>query len=305
MSEPSTTRLWLAPLAPHLLSVPVFAALIALGAARDAAWLVVLTLAVMVVYAATILPRALRRRRRLTAPFPDAERAILERSVRFYRGLDAAGRARFERHVALALADYRFEAVSGAVVTDEVRVLTAAAAAMLAHGAAQWPFRGERTVLVYPNHFDRSYDVGASHEIAGMVHAQGPIVLSSRALHDGFRGERDGSNVALHELAHELDLDDGHADGVPVGLGGRAFAPWVELMRDRRRDAEKARSVLRAYAGTNVAETFAVATELFFEHPERLAAKDPELFDAMTAYYGLDPRSIVAGEPARRERAGE
>jgi MtfA peptidase len=266
--------------------------------------LVALTAIVVGIYASMVVPRALRRRRLLSAPFSPSQRAILERSVRFYRGLDSAGRARFEQNVALALADYRFEPVGGASVTDEIRLLTAAAAATLAHGADRWPFRGQRTVLIYPNHFDSTYEVGASNDIAGMVHAQGPIVLSERALRDGYRRERDGSNVALHELAHELDLDDGHADGVPIGLAGRAFEPWVALMRDRRRDAARHRSVLRHYAGTNTAETFAVATELFFERPGRLAEKDPALFAALSGYYGLDPREIVEGEPARRERIG-
>lgn len=260
------------------------------------------TVAALAIHASMVVPRALRRRRLLGAPFPAEHRRILERSVRFYRGLDAAGRARFERHVSLALADYRFEPVAGARLNDEIRVLTAAAAATLAHGSARWPFRGERTVLIYPNHFDRGYEVGASHDIAGMVHAQGPIVLAERALREGYLGERDGSNVALHELAHELDLDDGVADGVPIGLSGRAFAPWLALMQARRRAADRRRSVLRHYAGTNTAETFAVATELFFERPDRLARKDPELFAALSAYFGVDPRGIVDGDPARRER---
>lgn len=303
MKRVSRSRLWLEPLLPHAPAIPVAALLVALGIARDAAWLVVITAVVVAIYASMVVPRAIRRRRLLGTAFPEAHRAILERSVRFYRGLDEEGRARFEQNVSLALADYRFEAVGDAKVTDEIRLLTAAAAATLAHGAARWPFRGERTVLIYPNHFDASYDVGVSHEIAGMVHAQGPIVLSERALRDGYRGETDGSNVAIHELAHELDLDDGHADGVPIGVAGRAFEPWVALIRDRRRDAEQAKSVLRSYAGTNAAETFAVATELFFERPDRLAQKDPELFDALAAYYGIDPRAIVHGDPATREQA--
>ncbi|MBC7172029.1 MAG: zinc-dependent peptidase, partial [Polyangiaceae bacterium] len=236
-------RLWLEPVLPHIVAIPIVCALIALGIARGAPWLIALSLAGAALHATMVVPRAIRRRRLLLAPFPEAYREFLARSVRFYRGLDAAGRLRFEQHVLLALADYRFEAVDGARLDDEVRVLTAAAAAILAHGAARWPFRGERTVLVYPNHFDPTYAVGASHELAGMVHAQGPIVLSSRALRDGFRAERDGLNVALHELAHELDLDDGHADGAPIGVSGRALGPWLSLMTSRMRLASRHRSV--------------------------------------------------------------
>jgi hypothetical protein len=76
--------------------------------------------------------------------------------------------------------------------------------------------------------------------------------------------------------------------------------PWTALVRRETALIERGQSMLRRYAATNAAEFFAVATEVFFERPAALAERHPELFETMTALYGLDPRppeGAVSTEP--------
>jgi Mlc titration factor MtfA (ptsG expression regulator) len=47
--------------------------------------------------------------------------------------------------------------------------------------------------------------------------------------------------------------------------------------------------VLRPYAGTNPAEFFAVATEVFFNRPLEVRAFEPALYTELRAFYGQDP----------------
>ncbi|HEX9610635.1 MAG TPA: zinc-dependent peptidase, partial [Gemmatimonadales bacterium] len=49
------------------------------------------------------------------------------------------------------------------------------------------------------------------------------------------------------------------------------------------------RSVLDHYGAKNKAEFFAVATETFFEQPEQLQQRHPELYDELRRFYGQDP----------------
>jgi MtfA peptidase len=243
-----------------------------------------------------------RRRRRLERePFPESWRALLERRVPYYCRLDPAGRERFETDIRIFLAEQRIYGVHGAAVGDEVRVLIAASAAMLGHGLPEWEWSNLRDVLVYPKAFDAEYNPHASGGIAGMVHAQGPILLSRRDLVHGFARPRDGHNVALHELAHVMDFADGFADGVPAEIEWVATAPWIELVADRLRTMRrrKAEKPLRAYAAENEAELFAVAVEAFFEQPERLAQKDPELFEMLVRYFNQDPREPIRSTPSQ------
>ncbi|MDH5490350.1 MAG: zinc-dependent peptidase, partial [Myxococcales bacterium] len=167
--------------------------LIALGLARERPALIALGVLGSIVYAAIVLRRPLRRMRALRRPFPAPWRELLRRRIRFYERLDPAGRARFERNVTIVLADYRFEGI-GVPIDDELRLLAASGAAMLIHGLEGFEYPGVRSIVLYPNHFDEAYRVGAELPIAGMVHGQGPIVFSAAALRQGFSREKDGHN---------------------------------------------------------------------------------------------------------------
>jgi MtfA peptidase len=236
-----------------------------------------------------------RRARLLARPFPEAWRDVLRQRVAFYRTLDDAGRRRFEDDVRIFLSEQSIQRVvpgrPGPTddVDDETRLLIAASAAMLVHGwpSFQWP--RVRDILVYPGSFDEEYASGG--DVVGMVHAQGPILFSSRDLRTGFRRPTDGHNVGLHELAHVLDLTSGHADGAPAGAEWVTTAPWMKVIHDRLKKARRGKgpSALRGYAATNEAELFAVAVEVFFEQPARLQARDPQLYAMLAEYFGQDP----------------
>ena len=86
-----------------------------------------------------------------------------------------------------------------------------------------------------------------------------------------------------------LDFEDGGADGVPSFMPWGAVQPWVALMHRESRKVRKHRSLLRDYAATNEAELFAVATEAFFEKPDQLRKRRPELYEALADYYNVDP----------------
>ncbi|MEC7519623.1 MAG: zinc-dependent peptidase [Myxococcota bacterium] len=232
-----------------------------------------------------------RRRRVATRPFPAAWRDILEEWVGFYRDLDAPGRRRFEREVAIFLDEQVITGPRGAALDDELRLLVAASAVVVVFGRPGFRYPQLRDVVVYDQAFDDEYNVKADGNILGMVHGQGPILFSARSLRQGFRGEHDGRNVGYHEFAHVLDFEYGRADGVPGFMPWGAIQPWLEQMHAETAKIEKHRSVLRQYAAENEAEFFAVATEVFFERPEQLKKKAPELYALLTQAYGQDPAS--------------
>ena len=245
-------------------------------------------LALWALVALVALRRPLRRLRVARQRLPEAQRAWLTGHVGVYAALAPEGQARFERDVRFLLADLRFEAVDGLVLTDALRLAVAAGGACLLAGRPDWELPLGRTVLFVPDSFDEAYGDEEAGVYDGMVHVQGPVVLSAEAVAAGW-SRADGSNVVLHELAHLFDIDGTGADGIPSFLDRASADAWRALADAEMRRARTGRSVLRSYAAHDRAELFAVATEQFFERPLRLRARHPELYAALRAFYALDP----------------
>ncbi len=240
------------------------------------------------------LRRPIRRWRATRRMLPAESKRWLKKHVAFYASLNHPSRARFERDVQIALAELRFEGVAGVEPTDNLKLAVAAGAALLLHGRPDWDLPRGHTVLFYPGPFDDGYDVDDAGRFDGMINQQGPILFSAPAVEKGWRHD-DGLNVVLHELAHLLDFQGSGADGLPALLAASSGAAWQKLVREEIEKVRRGRSVLRAYAATNSAELFAVAVEQFFERPERLHDRHPDLFDALVALFNLDPTPGAVG----------
>jgi Mlc titration factor MtfA (ptsG expression regulator) len=255
------------------------------------------------------LVAALRRERVMRRPFPAPWRQVLRRRMPLYARLPPELQRRLRQRVQVMLAEVPFIGCAGFSVSDEVRVLIAAQAALLLmqRGLA---FRGLREVLVYPGHFvvERAREGfgGVVHEarqvLAGESWQRGQVVLAWDAVVEGAADPADGHNVVIHEFAHQLDQENGRANGAPFLAAGGSGAlrrltqqRWAhvlsgEFSRLRTQIARGESGLIDAYAATDAAEFFAVVSELFFERPHELGTVHPELFDEFARCYRLDPR---------------
>jgi len=189
-------------------------------------------------------------------------------------------------------------------MTDEVKVVIAAQAALLILGLEHDYYRNLGSILVYPDTFQvprrERLPGGVVSEgpspTLGLASLRGPVVLAWDAVRHGNENREDGRNVVLHEFAHKLDMLDRFADGAPP-LGSRGqYRAWHRIMTEEYETlierAEKGRrTLLDKYGATSPAEFFAVATELFFEKSSRMKAEHPDLHALLVEYYGQDPAS--------------
>jgi len=265
--------------------------------------LVAIAVVIGAALAAPTLARAWRRQRIVRRPFPAAWRDILRRQVPLVRELPAAEQLLLKKRIQVLLADVPFIGCAGLEVSDEMRVTIAAQAAFLLLGRGG-SFGNLREVLVYPGHFvvPRS-EVGAGglvHEardvLAGQSWQRGQVIVAWDAVRDGAADPHDGSNVVMHEFAHQLDQDTGAANGAPYVGRGALQQTWARVMNQefdalRARLARAEPSLIEPYAATSPAEFFAVTTEIFFERPAALAAERPELYKQLKRCYRLDPAS--------------
>lgn len=232
------------------------------------------------------LRKPLRRRRAVQRKAPELKAAL----DRFWPWIGLVDRGPFERDVRIVLEEWTFEGVEGVDVTLDMKVGVAAGAALLLHGRPEWELPSRQTVIFYPDRFDADYVSEESGAFDGMAHQQGPIILSSKAIEESWADPYDGSNVVLHELAHLLDYENEFADGVPSLVDPGSTVAWRELVRKETKRVRLGRSMLRRYAAKNAAEFFAVAVENFFERPDVMEERHPELYAALEALFNLDPR---------------
>lgn len=255
-----------------------------------------------------------RRRERLRQrPFPESWLDIVERQTPYYHILPEERRRELLQHTRILLHEKHFEGCGGFTMTDEARVTIAAhAAILLVNRSTNEYFPGLKTILVYPDVFVVNEEqLGPDGTIreerdtrAGEAWDSGVIVLAWEEVEWSCRSLGDGYNVVLHEFAHQLDWEDGVADGAPLFPHDELAARWgrvlkesyEELTRDVR---NKRRTLLDDYGATDPAEFFAVATETFFELPIRLRKKHARLYFTLKDYFRQDPASWLEDAGSR------
>jgi MtfA peptidase len=249
--------------------------------------------------------RVLRNRRikqLAIMPFPDEWEKILERNVSLYRYLPDALRDQLRNDIKIFITEKRFEGLGGLEISDEIKVTIAAEASMLLLNRKNSDYPKLTSILVYPN----TYVTNQSTPIGGGVYIEGQsvrlgeswqhgsVVLAWENVKQGAVNAQDGHNVVLHEFAHQLDQEDGIADGAPILEKQSSYTTWARILSKEyehlRSNAEHhKKSVMDKYGATNPAEFFAVATETFFEKPAQLKKKAPDLYAELKGFYNVDP----------------
>jgi Mlc titration factor MtfA (ptsG expression regulator) len=246
----------------------------------------------------------LRKRRRaklLAEPVPAAWQSYLEQ-VAHYGLLPVSDRGRVQTAARIIVAEKEWEGCGGLTLTQEMQVVIAGLAAILVAAMDDFYFDNVQTILVYPKDFLVPQKEGLSGEailesesdLLGQAHYRGPVILSWAEIEEDIANPGHGQNLVFHEFAHQLDMLNGEADGVPL-LRDRGVAErWPKVMAaaynklvrasTRRRD-----TLLDPYGAENPAEFFAVATESFFDQPLPLRDHHPDLYALLRDYYHQDP----------------
>ncbi len=248
-----------------------------------------------------------QRREILAQPFPVEWLGYVSANVAYYRHLPSVEQGKLCDITRILIAEKSWEGCGGLALTDEIQVTIAAQAALLVLGFEDEFYRNVETILVYPQGFlakTQRRGVGGmiveqTVPYAGEAALQGPVVISWADAKQGGRNTGDGRNVVLHEFAHKLDMQDGAADGAPYLQDQAQIEAWARVMSAEYQALVEATgaglpTLLDPYGATNAAEFFAVATEVFFELPQRMQQEHPELYTVLRDYYRQDPAACLA-----------
>jgi Mlc titration factor MtfA (ptsG expression regulator) len=222
---------------------------------------------------------------------------ILENNIAFYRGLNKEEKIRFEDDLRFFLGYIRITGVNTPVENLD-RIFVAASAVIPVFAFPGWKYYNLREVLLYGDAINSDFQTeGAERNILGMVgsgYMEGKMLLSKFALEEGFKNESDKSNTAIHEFAHLLDKADGDTDGIPKQLLPRQYViPWMDMTYRLMQEILQNKSDINPYGSTNKAEFFAVVAEYFFERPDLLQQKHPQLYELLQQVFKQDPKTAV------------
>ena len=215
--------------------------------------------------------------------------------------LDPERDARLAQLAARFLLEKAITPVGELVLDDRDRGLLAAACCLplLEFGAAG--LRGWSQLIVYPE----AFRVNRTHvDAAGVLHQwedeligeswdSGPLILSWADVLADCDDPHAGFCVAVHEMAHKIDVLDGELDGTPP-LPGPWQRGWARDFQaaydDFVKEVEAGReTAIDPYAAEAPEEFFAVASEYHFSDPRLLRAAMPKVAAHLERFYGRSP----------------
>jgi Mlc titration factor MtfA (ptsG expression regulator) len=228
---------------------------------------------------------------------PKSWHHILAEKVIYYKNLAPDDQTKFAEDVMRFLACVRITGVQ-TQVTIEDKLLVASSAVIPVFGFPDWEYTFLDEVILYPTSFDRDFIIGSKREfIQGMVGngaMEGKMILSNRALHNGFSNDRDKKNVGIHEFIHLVDKEDGIIDGLAISLNENSYSiPWLNLMAEKVQAMKSDNLGINPYGATNKQEFLAVASEYFFERPHLLKAHHPQLYDLLSKAFKQEPTNLM------------
>ncbi|PCI59832.1 MAG: hypothetical protein COB35_10430 [Gammaproteobacteria bacterium] len=250
---------------------------------------------------------ALYKRKRFkqitSQPLSDEYKQLLFARLPIYKQLSPQLKADLEHKIVCFLHTKQFIGCD-LTITDEIKVTIAAEACLLIINRSSSCYAQLKWIYVYPSVFIAKQAQRNEYGIVSTKHrhllgeswANGKVILAWDSVESGMANFHDGQNVVLHEFAHQLDQENGNANGAPLLYTKDGYRIWSQVFSEEFKAlqqslAEHKTSLIDRYGATNPAEFFAVVTELFFECPEQLAQQHAELFGLLQNYYRLDPRS--------------
>ena len=239
-----------------------------------------------------VLFRGSKKKQTTLPPFPEHWRSLLEEQSVFYQDLDQNRKPEFEKRVQTFLQQTRVTGINS-TVEELDKVLIGASAIIPIFAFPDWEYVNLREVLLYPDSFNHDFEQeGTNRSILGMVGEgalNGVMVLSQHELRQAFLNKTSKTNTAIHEFIHLVDKTDGTVDGIPEILMQRQYVlPWLQAMQKEIKRILADKSDINPYGATNEAEFFAVVAEYFFERPDLLERKNPELYQLLTSIFRHD-----------------
>lgn len=231
-----------------------------------------------------------KKRNQKTSYLSPTYRNILLRDVAFYQELDEKEKNSFEIAINDFITRVTIEFI-GLEENDEDKVYIASSAIIPIFRFGNWQYPNLTNVVLYPDTFNHDFQFNeGNRSILGMVgngFLNGQMVLSQKALREGFLNPHSKGSTGIHEFVHLLDKSDGAIDGIPSLLLDKTYIlPWIKVMHQEIQKINSGESDINPYGSTSESEFLAVVAEYFFTQPLKMKEKHPDLYRLLAKAFG-------------------
>jgi len=206
---------------------------------------------------------------------------LFEENSDFYKQLDTLNKHVFIKRIHLFINTSYF-------IPNEHITLTSEMVCLFSACFVQMTFKMPKKILKFFNYIeifpDKFYSTNTKNYHIGEVNLDGHLRLSWEAFMYGHKIKEDGIHVGIHEIAHAISIEVIKFEDKFSTLVSNLKPIYIRANNEIKGNITR-NSILRNYAFQNMHEYFAVASETYFEIPEKLKNHYPELYNELEAFY--------------------
>jgi len=216
---------------------------------------------------------------------------ILVAHSTYYRYLEQSEKKRFRLRLFRLLNVMAFGSMKMPEVTREMRVVIGSAIIEITFGLANYLPTRFTTVEVLPYRY--MYPGYGEPFLGHIDFNQNKIYFSWDDVRTGYLVPDDAVNVALHEMAHVLEAENGINEIFTNFFDRVEWNQWAQQAFNKMQVIRNQRNrFLKNYGGINMTEMFAVCIEAFFEQPQEFRKSLPIIYQKMVDLLNQDTAAM-------------
>lgn len=223
---------------------------------------------------------------------------ILTDHSTYYCNLNLELQQRFRLRLFYLLNTLGFSSAYFKEVTREIRVVIGCAIIEITFGLKNYLPTRYTDIIVLPRKY--MYPGYGQPFLGHIDYDREKIYFSWQDVKKGYLVSDDAVNVALHEMAHVLEVENSFGFLFNNFFSAVSWNRWAKVAFEKMQIIRsKQNEFLKSYGGINMSEMFAVCVETFFEQPHDFKESLPELYETMVQLLKQDP--TILGNPLLEE----
>lgn len=206
----------------------------------------------------------------------------------YYQHLNPSLQQKFRLRLFHLLNILGFDSTLIPVITREMRVVIGSAIIQISLGLRRYLPTRYRDITVMPRRY--MYPGYGQPFLGHIDFTSERVYFSWPDVQHGYLVPDDAVNVALHEMAHVLEVENSFNFLFNQFFSRVSWDRWAEVAFRKMHIIRREQNYfLKSYGGINMKEMFAVCVETFFEQPQDFKNNLPELYQTMIRLLRQDP----------------